>query len=70
MNKLQKLAEIEGRTIEEILEAATFDGACPGICMNPDCDYTTEVEPDQSKGWCENCNTKTVKSALRLAGMI
>jgi hypothetical protein len=35
-----------------------------------DCDYATEVEPDQDRGWCESCGTNTVKSALILAGLI
>lgn len=64
---LQELAESEGLTLDELLEQATFDSVCPGICP---CGYTIEVEPDQSKGWCEVCNMGTVKSALILAGMI
>tara|TARA_R110000744_G_C19009962_1_gene522872 strand:- start:66 stop:290 length:225 start_codon:yes stop_codon:yes gene_type:complete len=44
--------------------------AAPAICMNEDCDYTTDMEPDQTKGWCECCNTNSVASALVLAGMI
>jgi hypothetical protein len=54
----------------EILEEGTTDGVCHGICMNKNCDYTCEVEPDQDKGWCEMCKTKTVKSALMIAGII
>jgi len=38
----------------------------PGICMNPGCDYTTEVEPDQCAGWCEECSSPTVKSVIEL----
>jgi hypothetical protein len=38
--------------------------------MNPDCDYTTEVEPDQREGWCEECGTGTVRSGIVLAGII
>ena len=70
MSKLSKLAEIEGLEVEEMLEAGTFDGVCAGICTNKDCDYTTEVEPDCDSGYCEECETQTVKSALSLAGMI
>lgn len=33
-------------------------------------EYTTTVEPDCDSGWCENCETQTVKSALILAGII
>ena len=24
--------------------------ASPAICMNPGCDYTTDIEPDNAKG--------------------
>jgi hypothetical protein len=70
MSKLDQLAKSEGVDIMEILEQGTFDGVCLGICTNKGCDYTVEVEPDCSDGWCENCETNTVKSALILAGMI
>lgn len=48
--KIYKLAEIEGMTVEELLKQVTFDGVSKGICMNPECEYTRDVEPDQSKG--------------------
>lgn len=54
----------------EFLQEISFDSICPGICRNPNCDYSTEVEPDQHGGWCEECNTQTVQSALVLKGMI
>jgi hypothetical protein len=69
-DKLAKLAEIEGLTIEELCEQAVMDVACKGICMVPRCDYTTDVEPDQEYGYCENCGGQTVKSCLVLAGII
>lgn len=69
--KAQTLAEIEGfQSIEELLEAYVTDSVCPGICMNEGCDYTIEVEPDCSEGWCEECDTNTVKSAMILMGVI
>jgi hypothetical protein len=70
MSKLTDLAEIEGLELMEMLEEASYDSICPGICTNKDCDYTTSVEPDCSAGYCEVCDTQTVKSALILAGMI
>ena len=71
MDKLQQLTEIEGfLTSDALIEEYIHEGAVPGICKNPNCDYTTEVEPDQDKGYCENCNTNTVVSALVLAGLI
>jgi len=70
-DKLKRLADSEGHdTVMALLEAAMFDSVSPGICTNPGCDYTTEVEPDQEKGWCESCNEGTVASALVLAGLI
>ena len=71
MSKLDQLAEIEGYgDTMEMLEAATFDSVAPGICANPGCDYSTEVEPDSSEGWCECCEAGTVKSCLVMAGII
>lgn len=70
MTKLQQLADSEGLTITELMVFSMVCEICMGICMNKDCDYTTEVEPDQSKGFCEECETNTVKSALILAGLI
>ena len=70
MTKLEQLCEIEGLTVEELVKSGTFDGTCYGICTNEGCEYTTEVEPDQTQGWCEVCNTQTVKSGLILAGII
>ena len=69
--KLQKLMEIEGfANLEEMLRSATFDSTSPAICMNEWCDYTCQMEPDQTRGWCEACSTNSVKSALILAGLI
>lgn len=70
-NKLEELADIEGYdSITEMISEATFDGISPGICTNEGCSYTTQVEPDQSAGYCEDCDTNTVKSCLILAGVI
>ena len=69
--KLINIAEIEGfKDTHDLIEAYYTDSAVPGICMNPDCDYTVEVEPDQTQGFCEKCGTKTVVSALVLAGVV
>jgi hypothetical protein len=40
------------------------------VRLNEGCDYTAEMEPDQTQGWCEACGTNTVASALVLAGLI
>ena len=69
--KINQLIEAEGySSVESYLQEAMSDGACAGICTNENCDYTTEVEPDQDSGYCENCKTQTVKSGLVLLGMI
>jgi hypothetical protein len=65
---LKALLEIEGLTFEEMAENSLMDGTCPGICRR--CGYTTEVEPDQGRGWCEECEANTVVSGLVLAGLI
>jgi hypothetical protein len=71
MSKLNDLVEQWGFEDEmEMLERAVLDSCVPAICMNPDCDYTTEMEPDQDRGWCEACGTNTVKSCLILAGIM
>jgi hypothetical protein len=69
--KLAELVATEGyQSADALLEACITDAVCPGICMNLSCSYTTEVEPDQDRGYCEVCGTNTVKSALVLAGLI
>lgn len=66
---LEKLASQWGMAVDEMLEQALYDSVAPGICTTCQ-DYSTEVEPDQRKGWCEVCCTPTVKSALVLARLI
>jgi hypothetical protein len=69
--KLQTLAKSEGfEEVEDLLQFSTFSSVVPAICVNPGCDYTTSMEPDQTKGHCEVCGTKTVRSCLVLAGII
>ena len=67
---LKELADSYGVDIYTLLENATFDGTAASICTNDGCGYTTDYEPDQDQGWCEICETNTVKSCLVLAGMI
>jgi hypothetical protein len=72
--KLTKLVDLESFESETALfEAAATDSVCPAICCNPDnpaCDYTAQMEPDQTHGWCEICERGTVVSALVLGGLI
>lgn len=70
MSLLRRLADETGfDSIGEMLETATMEEVCPGICVA--CrDYTTDVEPDQECGYCENCGADMVKSCLILAGVM
>jgi hypothetical protein len=70
VSKLDSLAEEWGFTVAEFIEEYALDDVVPGICLNPGCDYTTEVEPDQREGWCEICGTTSVRSGVVLAGLI
>lgn len=66
---IDMLLEAEGfESLDDLAESALTDSTCPGICTNDGCGYTTEVEPDNDQGYCENCGTQTVKSGLFLAG--
>jgi hypothetical protein len=53
-----------------MLEASVTDSVAPAICTEPECDHTTEMEPDQDGGYCEACGKNSVASALVLAGLI
>lgn len=67
--KLEQLAEEYG-SVEELLEEYGSDSVVPGICMNEGCDFMAEYEPDQREGWCDECETGSVASALALLEMI
>lgn len=65
--KLLRLAETEGfNNSQEFMESYAVSSTVPGICMNDDCTYTSEYEPDQTSGWCEFCDTATVCSGIEL----
>jgi hypothetical protein len=69
--KLAKLIEIEGyESVEALLPAVLGDSVSPAICINEDCSYTCEMKPDQTRGWCDECRTNTMKAAPVLAGVI
>lgn len=70
-NLLVIAQEAEGfLTVIDMLEAACADVQCPGVCVECREYVAMDVEPDQDRGWCENCEKPTVKSVLVLAGMI
>jgi hypothetical protein len=69
--KLALLLEHEGyQDIADLAEAIFSDSVGPAICMNGGCNFVCEMEPDQDSGWCDECNTNSMKSALVLAGLI
>src|SRR5216683_2191518 len=67
--KLAKLVELEGFEDEnELFASAMSDSVCPAICcnpVNPECDYTAEMEPDQDRGWCELCDSTATEAKAR-----
>ena len=66
--KLMKLCDAAGfDCIDDLLSASITDSVCPAICMTEGCDYTTEMEPDQTEGYCEACGGNTVVSVLSIA---
>jgi hypothetical protein len=69
-SKLDQLASLWGLSLQDFIEEYALDDVAPGICMNPDCDYTAEVEPDQREGWCEECDMRSVRSGIVIAGLI
>ena len=69
--KLTRLIEIEGYdSVEALMEAVFSDSVSPAICMNSDCSFTCEMEPDQDAGYCEECRTHTMVAAPVLACLI
>jgi len=69
--KLEILTEDWGYdSPEDMVEDYMFDGTMPAICQNTHCNYSTDMEPDQDQGWCENCETNTLHSASVMMGII
>jgi len=55
-------------SIEDMFASAVCDSVAPGICKK--CNYTVEIEPDATDGWCEECQENSVVSVLILGGII
>jgi len=69
--KLMRLCELEGHTDPfDLFQAVAGDSVCPAICMTEGCNYTAQMEPNQTEGYCEACGGNTVVSALVLADLI
>ena len=61
MSKLRTLTEDWG--YESTLDLMTdymHEGLYPAISMNKGCNNSTDMEPDQDRGWCENCSTNSL----------
>jgi len=69
-SKLDQLASVWGLSAHEFIEEYALAEVVPGICMNSDCACTAEVEADQTEGWCEECEMRSVRSGIVLAGLI
>ena len=69
--RLEILREDEGYvSIDEMLEAHSFNGVASAICTEKWCDFMTFLEPDGTAE-CPRCKKgQTVKSSLLLAGII
>ena len=52
----------------ELIETWVFDSVVPGVCKN--CNGVEDVEPDCTEGWCSECNTNSIVSALIILGII
>lgn len=70
MGTLKDLLEAEGMTRSEFLEEYALESCVPGICTNSGCDCIEHYEPDQTEGWCDCCETNTIKSGLVMMGVI
>jgi len=65
---IKAIEEEYGEDAMDLCQAAIMDSCCPGVCR--ECGAVYEYEPDQGKGWCDNCEKNTVVSLLLLEGLI
>ena len=71
MLSLQEVADIYGYEDEmDMLEDCVTDSLVPCCCRNDNCEYTTELEPDCTNGWCEECREGSLVSVLIMAGIM
>jgi len=65
---LQRLAYDHGYdAIDDLIFGVGLSSVQPGIC--PEGHIRDRCEPDQRKGWCEECDAPTVRSVGVLAGL-
>ena len=65
---VQVLMRETGMSFDEMMESAVMDGVAPALCVN--CHATTNMEPDQDEGYCEECGENSVVSCCVLAGIM
>ena len=64
---LNDFCEVEyGGNFDAMMEEVMFDSVVPAICINKDCEYIDELEPDARKCLCPECETNTVFSVVEL----
>lgn len=68
--KLLTLCDKAGLDHAKLTNGEVFDSIIAGICLTEGCDHVVDVEGDQEEGWCDECQSNTVVSALILAGVI
>ena len=68
MTKLQMLLEAEGYgSVEELAASPVCTVA---ICANLACFDTRDIASNAERPWCPACGTRSLRSALVLAGLI
>jgi len=68
--RLYSLAKAHGyKSTTDMLTAASARGIAPALCENEGCNRLAEMEPDQTAGWCDQCNKNTMVSCLVIAGI-
>jgi len=65
---IQAILDAEGLDYDELLDTYAYDSIVPGVCVK--CSNVTQVEPDASRNYCDDCESNTVVSFMRLEGII
>ena len=69
--KLVTLMEIEGYDgIEDLAQAILSDSVSPAICMKEGLRLHLRERAGPGRGYCEECRTNSMQSALTLADLI
>ena len=63
------LNEYDYPDLTALIEDYVFDSVVPGVCKKC-CATVDEIEPDSQDGYCDECGTNNIVSAMVLAGVI